>query len=232
MDIIKKRYKKNIGFLSEANQYQLLNSKVVIIGAGGLGGTVFEILARYGIGAITIIDFDSFDKTNLNRQILSCKKTLGRNKALAASDRGKEINPEISVNAINKRIDDNNSSELISGHDLICDCLGNIRDRFIVERAAKRLSIPMIHAAMAGTVGQITTIFPNDAGLKAIYGDEAEAPTSGDEKTLGTPPSSVMAIASFQAHEAISVLTKAQESLRGILLRIDLTQWRMEQIRI
>jgi molybdopterin-synthase adenylyltransferase len=229
---IQRRYQKNIGFLSEEQQGQLSESKVIIVGAGGLGGTVFEILARYGVGAITIVDFDSFEETNFNRQLLSTENRIGTNKAIAAIDRGGEINPNIRVIAIDERVTNDNSSELVAGHDLVCDCLGNIGDRFIVERAAKENQIPMVHAAIAGTVGQLTTIFSDDAGLEAIYGDEAEAPRSGEEISAGTPPSSVMAIASLQAHEAISVLTNAQESLRGNLLRVDLSAWRMERIKI
>jgi len=226
------RYKKNLGFLSEEQQSSLSNSKVIIVGAGGLGGTLFEIFARYGVGGITIVDFDSFDRTNLNRQLLSSEKTLGKNKAIAALKRGEEINPEVKVRAIGERITDENSTEMISGHDLLCDCLGNISDRFILERAAKKLGIPMVHAAVAGSMGQITTILPGDVGLEAIYGDEGKAPRSGDETSSGVPPSAVMAMASLQAHEAISVLTRAQENLHGTLLRVDLERWRMERIRI
>lgn len=219
------RYQKNLGLIGETGQQTLLDSHAAIIGAGGLGGTVFEIFVRYGVGKITIIDFDSFEETNLNRQLLSSVKLLGGKKALAALERANEINPDVKVLAVCEKITDDNAAELIAGADIVCDCLGNIHDRFVLERAAKKLGIPMVHAAVAGSGGQIMTIFPGDKGLSAIYGSEKEAPKSGEELSRGTPPSTVMTIASMQAHETITVLTGIGEPLRNSFMKIDLGKW-------
>lgn len=226
------RYQKNIGLIGEEGQKKLCRSKVAIVGAGGLGGTVFEILLRAGVGHITIIDFDSFEESNLNRQMLSSATTIGTNKAKAALTRAAEINPDVRVQAIDERLTEANADRLIEGSNLVCDCLGNIADRFILERAAKRTAIPMVHAAVAGTKGQILTIFPDDHGLSTIYGDAGQGLSAGEENALGTPTATVLAVASLQAHEAIAILTGIQKPLRQTLLRIDLADWRLVRINL
>lgn len=229
---IKPRYQKNIGLLGEVGQEKLKNSHVAIIGAGGLGGVVFEILVRYGVGKITIADFDSFEETNLNRQLLSSVSNLGQNKAITATARAREINPDVEVIAEALRLTDGNAYKLIAGANLVCDCLGNICDRYVLERAAKKCGIPFIHATVAGAEGRIMTIFPEDRGLVAIYGEELAAPSSGEEVLRGTPPSTVWTIASMQAHEAISLLTNIQPTNRNLLLVIDLSSWRIQRLAI
>ena len=228
--MIEARYQKNIGLIGEEGQKKLCRSKVAIIGAGGLGGTVFEILLRAGVGHITIIDFDSFEESNLNRQLLSSTTAIGTNKAKAALTRAREINPNVRVKAICERLTEDNADGLIEGSNLVCDCLGNIADRFILERATKRMGIPMVHAAVAGTKGQILSVFPDDSGLAAIYGDAGQGLSAGEESELGTPTPTVLAVASLQAHEAIAILTGIQKPLRQTLLRIDLADWRLMRI--
>lgn len=226
------RYQKNTGLVGEEGQKKLRQSKITVVGAGGLGGTVFEILLRAGVGHITIIDFDSFEESNLNRQLLSSTSTIGTNKAKAALARARDINPNVVVKAIAERLTETNADRLIEGSNLVCDCLGNIADRFILERAAKGIDIPMVHAAVAGTKGQILTIFPDDSGLSAIYGNEGQGLSAGEESALGTPTATVLAVASLQAHEAIAILTGIQKPLRQTLLRIDLADWRLVRISL
>ena len=228
---MKERYSKNIGTIGEDGQEKLLESHIAVVGAGGLGGTVIEILARYGVGKITVVDFDSFEPTNLNRQLLSSEENLGENKAHAAAKRVASINSDVEVIAVDQKLTDANAKEILKGADLVCDCLGNIHDRFVLERAARELTIPMVLAAIAGERGQITTVMSDGPGLEAIYGKEADAPKSGEETEAGTPPSSVMAIASLQAHEAIRTLT-GREALRDRMLSIDLGSWRIETLSL
>lgn len=230
--IIEPRYKKNIGLLGESGQEKLLSSHVAIVGAGGLGGTVFEILVRSGVGKITVVDFDDFEETNLNRQLLSTVPLLGTNKAIAAVERARAVNPSVEVVAHAQRLSDDNAPHLLSGAGLACDCLGNIRDRYMLERSARELGIPLVHASVAGAEGRIMAIFPGDIGLRAIYGDESAAPTAGDELAQGTPPSSVFALASMQAHEAIAILTGTQPPLRQTLLIVNLGNWRLKRLNL
>lgn len=226
------RYARSLGLLGAAGHHRLRAAHAAIVGAGGLGGVVFEILARYGVGRITIVDHDDFEASNLNRQLLSTMRGLGTNKAIAAAERALSINPEIAITACAQRLTDENACRLLSGTHIACDCLGNIRDRFVLERAAKQVNIPLVHASIAGTEGRLMTIFPGDAGFSAIYGEEREAPASGEETEKGTPPSTVWAIAAMQAHEAVAVLAGIGPPLRNTLLTIDLTSWRMQALTI
>lgn len=230
--MVNARYIKNIGTLGEEGQKKLFSSHVAVVGAGGLGGTVLEILARYGVGRITIVDFDSFEPTNLNRQLLSSEENLGESKARAAAKRAASVNSDVEVIPVTEKLTDANASELLKDADTVCDCLGNIHDRFVLERASRALKIPMIHAAIAGERGQIMTVLPDGAGLASIYGEEDSVPKSGEEVELGTPPSSVMAIAAMQAHEAIKVLLGAPDPMRDEILRIDLSDRSMKRLAI
>lgn len=229
---MKERYTKNIGTIGTDGQERLLKSHVAIVGAGGLGGAVFEILVRYGTGKITIVDFDSFEPTNLNRQLLSSEENLGENKARTAAKRAASINADVEVTAVPERITDANAREILNGADLVCDCLGNIHDRFVLERAARSLGIPMVHAAIAGERGQLMAIVPDGPGLEAIYGKETDAPKSGEEAEAGTPPSSVMVVAALQAHEAIAVLLGKNTLINDKLLTIDLGSWKIQSFTL
>ena len=230
--MIEKRYEKNLGTIGEEGQERLRRSHVAIVGAGGLGGTVLEIIVRYGVGRITVVDFDSFERTNLNRQLLATERTLGQNKAETAVARAKDVNPEVETIAKATRLTDENAIELIRGTDVVCDCLGNITDRFVLERAARELRVPMVHAAIAGWRGQLMTIMPEGKGLAAVCGEENAAPRSGEETERGCPPSSVMAIAALQAHAAIMLLCNESRPTPDELLSIDLSDYRTEKFRV
>jgi len=228
---IEERYKKNIGTIGEEGQERLLRSHVAIAGAGGLGGFVLEVMLRAGVGRITIVDHDAFEATNLNRQLLATERTLGMQKTEAAEARAREVNPATRLIAKACRLTEANAEELLEGADVILDCLGNISDRFVVERAARKLGIPMVHAAIAGLRGQVMTIPPEGKGLSAIYGEQRSAPRSGEETERGCPPDSVMAMAALQAHEAMGVLT-GREVRSNSVLSVDLESLEIKKFEV
>jgi len=164
--IVPERYARNMKTFSPEDQASLLKSQVSIVGLGGLGGTVSEILARTGIGTLNLIDGDRFEASNLNRQFLSTYEMMGKYKTEAAVKRIKEINTSITVRRHDEYLDDKNSDELIRRSDVVVDCLDNIKTRFILENASKKAGSPLVSAAVAGLSGHITTIFPEDLGLK------------------------------------------------------------------
>ena len=229
---IPEHYQRNIGTIGIEGQSDLLASHVAIIGAGGLGGTVFEILARYGVGSITIVDFDKFEESNLNRQLLSNCENLKTKKVASAVKRGKQINPAVEVKIYSEKLTAKNAHKIIEGADIVADCLGGLPDRFIVEGAAKKLKIPMVHAALAGFKGQLTTIYPEDEGLRSIYGSPEKLPKWGTEAALGTPPSMVIHMASLQAHEIIKVLLGLAEPFRNKLIIVELNDAKIKQFQL
>jgi len=221
--IIPERYARNIKTLSAGDQIRLLKSNVCIVGLGGLGGSVTEILARIGVGTLTLIDGDVFEASNLNRQLMSLENLLDVPKAGATAERVGQINSTVKVRAFRTFLSDENADPLIADSDVVVDCLDNVKTRFILEDAAKKMGKPLVSAAVAGVFGQVTTIFPEDSGLKQVYGDREKAANKGAEAYLGNLPTIVSLIASLECAEVIKVLLKRKEILRNKMLIVDLS---------
>jgi len=226
--IIPERYVRNSRTLSPVDQIRLLECCVGVVGLGGLGGAVTEILARTGIGSLRLIDGDWFEDSNLNRQILSSHKSLQCPKAETALHRVQDINESILVSAYKEFLTDSNGAELLAGATVVVDCLDSLKHRFTLERIAKTLGIPLISAALAGMFAQITTIFPEDAGLCLVYGEPENIPEKGAETHLGTLAPAAMLAASLECAEVIKVLLNKKEILRNRLLVVDLFSSQME----
>ena len=231
-DIIPERYQRNLGVISPSEQTKLLQSKVVIIGAGGLGGTVLELLTRMGIGELIIADKDLIVDSNLNRQILSNETTLGQNKAEVAVRRVKEINSSIEITGHSVFIDSDNVKKIIKGAEVVVDALDNLPTRFILQKACRDLNIPLVHGAIAGFNGQLTTIFPQDKGLELIYGSDRDLPEHGSEVTLGAPTVTPALIASLEAQEVIKILLKRGKLFRNKLLYLDIEEGTVEILNL
>ncbi|MGB6607834.1 MAG: HesA/MoeB/ThiF family protein [Atribacterota bacterium] len=227
-DIIPKRYKRNLGVLSPSEQIKLLQSKVAIIGAGGLGGTLLELLVRMGIGELIIADKDIIGDSNLNRQILSTETNLGQSKTEVAVKRVKEINSSIEITGHSVFIDSDNVKKIIEGAEVVVDALDNLPVRFILQQACRELNIPLVHGAIAGFNGQLTTIFPQDKGLELIYGSNKDLPEHGSEVELGAPTVTPALIASFEAQEVFKILLKRGKLFRNRLLYLDIEEGTIE----
>ena len=222
-NIVPEHYARNMRFFSVNDQIALLDSHIGVVGLGGLGGAVTEILARMGIGRLTLIDGDEFEESNLNRQFLSRSDLLGVSKAQAAKQRVNLLNPSIACDAHAQYIDESNAIDLLTDPDVIVDCLDNIKTRFIVGRAAKQMGIPFIFAAVAGFSGQITTIFPEDPGLRQIFGaSEENRSAKGAEASIGTLSPIVTTLASLECAEVVKIIIGRGTPLRNQLFIVDL----------
>ncbi len=212
------RYARNC-ILTSAEQSDLLKKRVLIVGAGGLGGYILEMLVRIGIGEITLIDADVFEESNLNRQILSDINNIGEYKAAMGKNRAISINPEIKINEKIEKLTIENADEIVFGHDLVFDALDSIGDRMVLRQAAKKAGIPLVHGAIAGWLGQVTFVMPEDNTLEKIY------PTNhnkGIEVQTGNPSFTPAVVAGFQVAEGIKYLTGKDGLLRNSLLTLDL----------
>ncbi|MEG6584739.1 HesA/MoeB/ThiF family protein [Dendrosporobacter sp. 1207_IL3150] len=218
--LVPEKYLRNIGTIGIDGQLRLLKARVAVIGAGGLGGNVIELLARQGVGHIRVIDGDVFAPHNLNRQLLATESNLGVNKALAAADRIAEVNSDVHVEAVSKMLDAENALELLAEVDVVIDALDNISCRLLVSKTARQLGIPLVHGAIAGFTGQVTTLLPQDAGLESIYKVTAGS-DKGIETALGNPAATPAFAAAIQVQEVIKVLTGVGEILRQRLLYFD-----------
>jgi len=231
-NIIPERYQRNLGVISPSEQAKLLQSKVVIIGAGGLGGTVLELLTRMGIGKLIIADKDLIVDSNLNRQILSTETNLGRNKAEVAVRRVKEINSSIEITGHSFFINSDNVKKIIEGAEVVIDALDNLPSRFVLQKACRDFKIPLVHGAIAGFNGQLTTIFPEDKGLELIYGSNKDLPEHGSEAELGAPTVTPALIASLEAQEVVKILLKRGKLFRNRLLYLDIEEGTMEILNL
>ncbi len=231
-NIIPERYQRNLGVVSPSEQVKLLQSKVAIIGAGGLGGTVLELLTRMGIGQLMIADKDIIGDSNLNRQILSKETNLGQSKAEVAVKRVKEINSSIEITGHSVFINSDNVEKIIEDAEVVVDALDNLPSRFMLQKACRDLKIPLVHGAIAGFNGQLTTIFPEDKGLELIYGSNKDLPEHGSEVTLGAPSMIPAIIASLEAQEVVKILLKRGKLFRNRLLYIDIEEGTMEVLKL
>ena len=167
--MIKERHSRNIPALSEADMGRLADSHVLIAGCGGIGGNVIENLARIGIGAITVVDGDSFDESNLNRQILCTPDKLGSSKALAAADRIRLIDPSIRVTAVCDPVTEANAASLMKGTDLVIDALDSVKSRLMLENAASDAGLFIVHGAISGWDLQAMLVPPGSDLLHTLY---------------------------------------------------------------
>lgn len=231
LSIYPRRYLRNRESISLQDQLKLAKSKVAVVGAGGLGGTVIQLLGRIGIGTLTVVDCDVFDETNLNRQAFCTKDWVGQPKALAVQAQLKSINPAVEVFAHVVRLDPIIAPEILAGCQVIVDALDNVKDRLTLETLAKRMGIPFVHGALAGFEGQIMTVFPGDSGLKQIYGSGEEGPSVANrpEFLLGVPSITPSLVATLEAMEVIKILLNRGTLFRNMMVYIDLDRGEWNQ---
>lgn len=221
-EIIPTRYARNFDYLSFSEQIKLLNSRAAVVGCGGLGGSIIELLARLGVGNIVAVDGDLFKESNLNRQVLCNEDNLAKEKVLCAAARIKQINSSINSHSYSQFIDDQNISDIINEIDVVVDGLDSIPSRFLLERACKELGKVFIHGAIHGLQGQISTIFPEDKGLVSIYGPKDRFLKMFNDEQVSVLAVTPALVASLQVTEVLKVLLHRGSILRNKLLLVNL----------
>jgi adenylyltransferase/sulfurtransferase len=210
------KYIRQIMLFGEEGQEKLRKAKVLVAGAGGLGSPISTYLAIAGIGKIILADFDSVELSNLNRQFLHHEKDIGREKLKSAEEKLLSLNPEIKVETIREKITDENVHSVVPPGDVIIYALDNFDTRHVLNRLAVERNIPLIHGAVSGYRGQVTTIIPGKTPcLCCIF------PASFKKEVfpvLGTTPG---VIGTIQANEAIKYLTGQGKLLENRLLLWD-----------
>lgn len=218
--LVPSRYERNMGTLGTAGQAGLLASRAAVIGCGGLGGLVVELLARVGVGHLVLVDGDTFSDNNLNRQFLCTEADLERPKVFAAVERAGNVNGAVKVSPFRKFLDADNAADLLEGCAVAVDCLDNHPSRRVLFDACARLGIPVVHGAIAGFWGQVGTVLPGDRTLLDFWGENA--PERGAETRTGTPPFTPALVAALEVAEAVKLLLGMEEILRHRLLWFDL----------
>ncbi len=226
--------------IGEAGQVKLLESKVLLIGAGGLGSPAGLYLAAAGVGTLGIVDFDVVDVSNLQRQVLHGTKDIGRPKVESAADRLRDINPDVKVIGYREPITSHNAFEIIKEYDVVINGSDNFPTRYLVNDACRLLGKPLVDGSIFMFEGQVTVYQPArpEEGVeggpcyRCLYPDPpppGEVPSCAEAGVLGVLPGIV---GSLQAIEAIKLIAGFGEPLVGRLLMIDTSDMSFRTLKV
>jgi molybdopterin/thiamine biosynthesis adenylyltransferase/rhodanese-related sulfurtransferase len=200
-------------------QQKLLDAKVLLLGAGGLGSPTALYLAAAGVGTIGIVDDDDVDLSNLQRQVIHTTDRIGMPKVDSAEQAMKELNPDVDVVKYQTRLDASNIMEILEGYDIVVDGADNFPTRYLLNDASVRLKIPVVSASILGFDGQLSVFAPYEGPCyRCLYPvpPPAElAPSCGANGVLGVLPGTMGLL---QATEVVKLITGAGEPLVGRLL--------------
>ena len=215
------RYLRSMGTLGLEGQTALLQSSAAVIGCGGLGGYVAEILARAGVGRLVLVDSDVFDESNLNRQLLATEKTLGISKAREAVRRVEEINGSVAAEERQCRFDDYSAEGILDGIDVALDCLDNLPSRRTLYARCGERNIPVVSGAIGGFWGQVGVVLPDGPSMADFF---PEGKDQGEERELGNPPFTPAVVAALECAQAIKLIAGKGLVLSGAFLWMDLKE--------
>ena len=229
--ILPERYLRSLGTVGWDGQQKLLEATVAVVGAGGLGGWVIEGLARMGVGRLIVIDGDVFEENNLNRQALCTERSVGEAKTENALRRVAEINGAVEMEARRAWAERETLPEFLADATVAVDALDTLPARLFLQDVAQGLGIPLVHGAIGGYTGQVMTIFPEDAGLYALYG-RGPVPERGIEVQWGNPAATPMMVAAWQIQETVKIITGKGCLLRNRLLLMDAQSGECQLLRL
>jgi adenylyltransferase/sulfurtransferase len=202
--------------VGRAGQQRLKKAGVVIAGVGGLGSPIAIYLAAAGVGHLRLIDCDTVETANLNRQLLHWQTDVGRPKSESALDKLTRLNPDIRVEVRNTKIDADNASQLVAGCNAVVDALDNMATRYILNRAAVTHGIAFFHGAVNGFEGRAMTVLPGkSACLRCLY--KGPVP-EGVTPVIGVTPG---IIGTIQATEVIKFLLGRGDLLTDRMIHYD-----------
>lgn len=165
-----KIHDRNFGIYTREEQNKLRSSKIAIIGQGCVGELCSVISVRLGIGYTTIVDYDTLDISNMNRNVTARYSNLGKPKVENMLEFLKDANPTVKINAVNKKLDESNADEILKGHDIVLQTLDNMASRIILHRVAYRLNIPCVTMSGAPPFRSVvTTILPDGIDYEALF---------------------------------------------------------------
>ncbi len=216
-----------------SGQKRLKNARVLCVGAGGLGSPALLYLAAAGVGTLGIVEFDEVDESNLQRQVIHGQSDIGRSKAQSARDSVKEINPYVTVNLHEERLDSTNVMELFAQYDLIVDGTDNFATRYLVNDAAVLLGKPYVWGSIYRFDGQASVFWAEHGPCyRCLYPEPPPpgmVPSCAEGGVLGVLCAS---IGSIQVTEAIKLLTGIGDNLLGRLMVYDALDMNYRQVKI
>ena len=219
--------------VGEEGQLKLLDAKVLLLGAGGLGSPAALYLAAAGVGTIGIIDMDVVDESNLQRQVLHNVDRVGDRKVDSAKKTLTALNPDVNVVTYDARLGADNVMEILDGYDVVVDGADNFPSRYLLNDASVKLGIPVVHGSIFRFEGQITVFDPRNGPTYRDMLPEPPppemAPSCAEAGVLGVLPGIV---GSVQALEAIKLILGVGDSLRGRLVAFDALEMSFREFKL
>ncbi len=219
--------------VGDAGQQKLLDSKVLLIGAGGLGSPAAYYLASAGVGTLGIVDSDVVDLTNLQRQILHTTDRIGESKVSSAKRTLEALNPDVKIVGYEERLTGANIDRIIEGYDVVIDGADNFPTRYLLNDASVKHRIPVVHGSIFRFEGQVTVFKPFDGPCYRCLFPEPPppelAPSCAEAGVLGVLPG---VIGTLQATEAIKLLLGIGEALVGRYLLYDALEGSFREVRL
>ena len=230
------RYSRHLTIpeVGEAGQLELLDSNVLMLGAGGLGSPAAYYLAAAGVGQIGIIDSDVVDRSNLQRQILHTDGRVGEPKVESARETLNTLNPDIDIETFETRLTSDNVFDIFEGYDMVVDGGDNFQTRYLINDACVQLGLPNIHGSVFRFEGQVTVFDPSDEGpcYRCLYPEPPPpemAPSCQEAGVLGVLPGT---IGMLQAIEVIKQILDIGTSLQGRLLSFNALEGEFRELNL
>lgn len=214
-------------------QKKLLNAKVLIIGAGGLGAPAAMYLAAAGVGTIGIVDADEVDLSNLQRQIIHATEDVGKPKVLSAKETMNKMNPDVTVNTYHEFVSSDNILDLIKDYDFVIDGTDNFPAKFLINDACVMAKKPFSHAGIIRFKGQLMTYVPGEGPCyRCVFKNPPPKDAVPTCKQAGVVGAMGGVIGSLQAMEAIKYITGVGELLTGSLLTFDAIKMNFHKVKL
>ena len=229
------RYNRNIRIpeIGIAGQKKLLNSRILVVGAGGLGSPALFYLVCAGVGTIGIIDGDRVELSNLQRQILHTLKDLGNLKTNSARQTLNLLNPDISIETYSEPFTSDNCYNLVNRFDFVIEATDNFESKFLINDVCVQARVPFSHAGILGMFGQALTVVPGESACyRCVFGDVPEKGRISSTAEAGVLGAVAGVLGAIQATEAIKYLTGIGELLTGRLLTYDALKMEFRKIEL
>jgi molybdopterin/thiamine biosynthesis adenylyltransferase len=222
--------------VGEEGQQKLLQSRVLVIGAGGLGSPLLLYLAAAGVGTLGIVDDDTVDLSNLQRQIVHATESIGTLKVESARQTLAHINPEVTIETHAVRLDDTNAAELIAQYDIVADGSDNFATRYLLNDLCYRLKKPLVGAALSPFDGQLSTfkayLGPPHPCYRCLFREAPPPDSVARCETAGILGAIAGVMGTLQATEVLKELLGLGESLSGTLLVYDALRTGFHSIKL
>ena len=230
----KQRYKRHLMLpqVDEAGQQKIKDSKVLVVGAGGLGCPVAMELACAGVGTIGVIDFDKVDISNLQRQLVYTESDIGKSKVRTVKNRLEQMNSEVKVVAIEDKLDVSNATEIFEKYDIIVDATDNFDTRYIISDTCVKLGKPHIYGAIYEFYGQVAVLGEDGPCLRCLNPEPPKQGEVVEAKDVGVFGAIPGVIGSLQACEVLKLIIGAGRTLKGRMIFIDMLNMTFDEVEI